>query len=170
MDEPGRTARHSGETAGANEAAHALLKASGLSQQIGFVLRLAQAAVWADLVEAFRPFGLRPVHYSILLILSAAPGSRQQEIGDALSVQRPNLVSLVDELEKQGTLRRAAHPNDRRSHALYLTDAGAALLERMKHVHTGHERRLNALLSRQDRQRLIEGLTRLKAVEGKTPA
>ena len=141
--------------------AHTLLESTGLSRQIGFVMRFAQSAVWSNLVEALQPFELRPVHYSMLLILSAAPGARQQEIGDALSIRRPNLVTLIDEMEERGIIRRRAHPEDRRSHALYLTDAGASLLAKLKRVHQTHERRINALFTAEERQALLAGLTRL---------
>ena len=108
---------------------HPLLKAAGLADSVGFQLKLAQAAVWADLVAALAPFGLRPSHYSALLILRATPGSRQQDIGEALGIQRPNLVAMIDGLEKRGLLTRTVNPADRRSYALALTPDGAVLLD-----------------------------------------
>ncbi len=155
------TKRRSPQASTAKVRARALLAQTGLPQYIGFTMRFAQAAVWTDLVKAFQPFDVRPVHYSMLLILSAAPGSRQQEIGEALSIQRPNLVALIDELEERGILRRQPHPEDRRSHALYLTDDGVVLLGKLKRVHQAHERRINGLFTAEERQALLEALARL---------
>ena len=121
---------------------HPLLKAVGLADRLGFQLRLAQAAVWNDLVAALRPFGLRPAHYSALLIVRATPGCRQQEIGDALGIQRPNLVAMIDGLERLGLLRREVNPADRRSYALSLTPEGLELLAQADAAHGAHERRV----------------------------
>lgn len=121
---------------------HPLLKAAGLADSVGFQLKLAQAAAWADLIAALAPFGLRPSHYSALLILRATPGSRQQDIGEALGIQRPNLVAMIDGLEKRGLLTRTVNPADRRSYALALTGAGSALLEEADAAHNAHEARL----------------------------
>lgn len=121
---------------------HPLLKAAGLADSVGFHLKLAQAAVWSDLVAALAPFGLRPSHYSALLILRAAPGSRQQDIGEALGIQRPNLVAMIDGLDKRGLLTRTVNPADRRSYALALTAEGAALLDGADAAHRAHEARL----------------------------
>lgn len=149
------------EGAAAQDVAAHLLEATGLSQQIGFAMRFAQAAVWADLVAGLAPLALRPVQYSILLMLSQSPGGRQQVIGDALSIKRPNLVTLIDELEARGLVRRSAHPEDRRSHALYLTDAGQRLLADAEDVHQGHQRRLAAVLTEEERQTLLDMLGKL---------
>jgi DNA-binding MarR family transcriptional regulator len=123
-------------------AGHPLLKAAGLADRLGFQLRLAQAAVWNDLVAALQPFGLRPAHYSALLIVRATPGCRQQDIGDALGIQRPNLVAMIDGLEKRGLLRREVNPADRRSYSLSLTADGLSLTEQADEAHRQHERRV----------------------------
>jgi DNA-binding MarR family transcriptional regulator len=142
---------------------HPLLVASGLADRFGFQLRLAQAAVWSDLVAALQPFGLRPGHYSVLLILRAAPGSRQQDIGEALGIQRPNLVAMIDGLEKSGLIRRAINPADRRSHALSLTDDGLARLAEADAAHAAHEARLVATMKDTDPVEMLPALRRIAA-------
>jgi DNA-binding MarR family transcriptional regulator len=143
---------------------HPLLEAAGLADRFGFQLRLAQAAVWADLVAALQPFGLRPSAYSVLLILRAAPGSRPQEIGAALGIQRPNLVALIDGLEKRGLIRRAIDPADRRAHALSLTKDGQDLLAAADIAHAAHEARLAEPLGETDVTALLPLLRRLAAL------
>jgi DNA-binding MarR family transcriptional regulator len=143
--------------------AHPLLMASGLADRFGFQLKMAQAAVWSDLVAALQPFGLRPSQYSVLLILRAAPGSRQQEIGEALGIQRPNLAAMIDGLEKRGLIRREINPADRRSHALSLTDDGMALLTEADAAHAVHEDRLAAGMDAADTDALLPVLRRIAA-------
>ena len=133
----------------------------GLDAQIGFVLRLAQVAVFKDLIEALRPFGLRPTDFSVLLVIEATPGLKQQAVGEALSIQRPNLVTIIDQLEGRGLVKRGAAPGDRRSYALTLTRDGAALLAQAKAAHTQHTDRVTAALDGLDKHMVLQALGRI---------
>ncbi len=155
--------RH-GEQDEAETVGHPLLKAAGLADSIGFQLRLAQMAAWAELVAALQPFGLRPSHYSALLIVRATPGCRQQDIGEALGIQRPNLVAMIDGLAQRGLLTRGVNPADRRSYALSLTPDGLALLERADAAHRAHEERIAARIGA-DAARLLPALRRIAAID-----
>lgn len=125
---------------------NAFLEASGLHRQLGFVLRQAYTAVWQDLIRTLKPFGLKPQSYATLLLVEATPGCKQQDVADALDIQRPNIVALIDELVEAGWLRRETNANDRRSYALSLTDAGTKLLADSRASHRDHEERTAALL------------------------
>lgn len=138
-----------------------LLKAARLHEQLGLVLRFAQAAVWEDLVAALEPFGLRPAHYATLAIAKAVPGCRQQEIGEALGIRRTNLVALIDDLQEAGLLLRRNHPEDRRSHALYLSAEGVRRLDAMERAHAKHVRRIEETLSPAERTCLMTALRKL---------
>jgi len=133
----------------------------GLDAQVGFVLRLAQVAVFKDLIEALRPFGLRPTDFSVLLVIEATPGLKQQAVGEALSIQRPNLVTIIDQLEGRGLVKRGAAPGDRRSYALALTPDGEKLLAQAKTAHMEHADRVTAALGDMDRQMVLEALSRI---------
>ena len=124
----------------------AFLEASGLHRQLGFVLRQAHYAVWQDLVRTLEPFGLKPQSYATLLLVEATPGCKQQDIADALDIQRPNIVALIDRLVEAGLLQRKTNASDRRSYALSLTKAGVALLNKSRKAHDAHEARVEALL------------------------
>ncbi|HWL47191.1 MAG TPA: MarR family transcriptional regulator [Sphingomonadaceae bacterium] len=148
------------------EEAEALLAGTGLCDRLGFVLRFAQNVAWSDLVAAFEPFGLRPGHYSALLMLRARPGCRQQDIGEALRIQRPNLVAMIETLEQRGLVARGVNPADRRAYALSLTEAGAALLAAMDAANSAHEARLAAMLAPIEPATLLPGLRRLAGFGG----
>ena len=126
------------------------IESSGIGGQLGFLLRQAQAAVWQDLIATLAPFDLRPAQYAALRIVRARPGCKQQEIGDSLAIQRPNMVRLVDGLRARGLLTAVRNPADRRSYALELTAAGARLLACADRAHDGHEARLAACLGDAD--------------------
>ena len=76
-------------------AAPPALDMHGVEDEIGFVLRLAQLAVFKDVIETLSPFGLRPSDFSALRVISANPGLKQQDIGRELGIKGPNLVGMV---------------------------------------------------------------------------
>jgi DNA-binding MarR family transcriptional regulator len=115
----------------------------GLNDQIGFALRLAQVAVFKDLIAALKSCDLRPTDFSVLLLISSNPGIKQQDIGDALRIQRPNLVSIIDALQQRNLVRRDTVPEDRRSYALNLTPAGVKLLTKAKAAHSRHTKKVS---------------------------
>lgn len=107
------------------------------------MLRLAQVAVFNDLIATLKPYGLRPTDLSVLLVVQANPGLKQQEIGAALRIQRPNLVSIIDDLEARGLVKRAQVLSDRRSYALHLTEDGEALMKQAVEAHREHTARVD---------------------------
>jgi len=122
----------------------AAIDLAGLDGQIGFALRLAQVAVFNDLLGALKECDLRVAEFSVLLLIGANPGIRQQPIGEALRIQHPNLVTIVDALQQRGLVRRDTAPQDRRSYALSLTGPGGKLLARAKAAHRRHARKVAA--------------------------
>lgn len=134
---------------------------AAVQAHIGFKLRMAQVAVFRDFVEAFRPLDLRPGHYAALRLVATNPGMRQQHLGEALEIKRPNLVLLVAELKRRGWLERRSVPSDRRAYALHLTAAGAALVRSADLAHEAHEAQLRALLG-EDAVRVCDALDRIR--------
>src|SRR5262249_27967909 len=88
-------------------------------------------------------------------------GRSQQAIAELLGVNPTRMVFLTDELEKLGLIERRRNPADRRSHALYLTEAGTAMLARIREVTRTHEAAITASLSGAERDQLIALLQRL---------
>ena len=79
------------------------------------------------------------------------------------------MVDLVDELERQKLVRRRPHPNDRRAHTVVLTAKGEKLLQEAFLFAMGIERSLCAGLSGQERQSLLDLLSRLRTDDATPP-
>src|SRR5882762_5897926 len=94
-----------------------------LAGKVGYALRRAQLSVFDEVIAAFAEVELRPAQYAVLMLLEHAPGLKQSDVAAALGIQRANFVALFDGLERRGLARRSPTPNDRRSYALYLTEA-----------------------------------------------
>jgi DNA-binding MarR family transcriptional regulator len=136
----------------------------GLETTVGFVLRLAQVAVFKDLLSALKPFDLRVTDLSVLLVIEATPGLQQRAIGDVLRIQRPNLVTIIDQLEARGLVRRGPVPGDRRAYALSLTHEGETLLQKAKLAHAQHDRKVLDALGDLDKERMLAALERIAAI------
>jgi DNA-binding MarR family transcriptional regulator len=119
--------------------------------------------------ERLQPLGLEQRQAGMLVRLAANEGRSQQAIAAMLGVNATRMVFLVDELEKLGLVERRRNPDDRRSHALYLTDQGRAALARVGAVAARHEEQMSAGLSGAERGELISLLRRVAAAQGLRP-
>jgi DNA-binding MarR family transcriptional regulator len=132
-----------------------------LDGAVGYLLRRAQMAVFEDFARRFAALGLTPAQFSALVAIGENPGRRQSDVAAALGVQRPNFVSLMDELERRGLAERLRSGADRRANALRLTPSGAALLERAHGAQEAQEAAIRGLIGEAERRRLIETLGKL---------
>jgi DNA-binding MarR family transcriptional regulator len=135
-----------------------------LDRQLGYVLRRAQIAVFRDFFAAFERFDIRPGQYSILTIIECNPGLKQSQVSEALGIKRTNLVAMIDVLERRRLVRRAPAANDRRSHALMLTEAGKRLTRELHALSERHERRIVEALGSETHRRMFAWLKRLAAM------
>lgn len=118
------------------------LAASELADSIGFLMRLANGVAQGELGQRFEALGMRQSLYSVLLIIHENPGLKQQEVGQTLSIQQPNLVSLINELAAEGLVERTVNVDDRRSYSLHLTATGRQRLAQANRAHSENEKRL----------------------------
>jgi DNA-binding MarR family transcriptional regulator len=135
-----------------------------IDRNIGYLLRRAQLAVSNDLIECFKPFGIRPAQYAVLAVIEANPGINQEQLGDSLGIQRPNLSALLDGLEQSHFVRRERTRHDGRSYALRLTPEGAVRLGELHKAHLVHEQRIGKMLQPPARAALLDALAKLAAI------
>lgn len=132
-----------------------------LEGSLGYMLRRAQLATFAEFGKELEALGLRPGQFGVLAVIGRNPGVTQSEICTALGIQRPNFVAVIDELEGRGLAKRGAAAYDRRANALSLTPAGRRVLERAELAQRAHEARLAARLGPGGQERLLALLSRL---------
>ena len=135
----------------------------------GYGMKRAFNAIQADVNRTLKPFGLRMVTFSALSVIAEKPGLSQAHLADALSIERPNLVVLVDELEQAGLIARDRHASDRRAYALALTNEGARVLKRADAAVMAHDAHMTKALSKADRARLMDMLMAIERA-GEAPA
>lgn len=113
---------------------------TALSGLFGYRLKRAFNAIQADLTETLRPFELRMITYSLLAVIVDNPGVRQSQLAQVLAIERPNLVVLLDQIERRELITREREPADRRAYALTCTLAGRQLYERARLAVLAHEK------------------------------
>lgn len=137
------------------------LATSKLSNSVGFLLRLANGVASNNLASRLATLGLRQSLYSVMLIIQENPGLKQQEVGQALSIQQPNLVALINDLIDQGLVAREVNAQDRRSYSLTLTAAGKRLLQKANRLHDEYEQALAETIAPLDVEDIRAALLRL---------
>jgi DNA-binding MarR family transcriptional regulator len=128
---------------------------------LGYQLRRAQIAVFQNFARAMADFDITPGRFGVLEVIAANAGLSQSELGAILGIDRSTVVAVIDRLEADGLVRRAKAPNDRRSHALQLSEKGAVTLAVLEQRVAAHERDIAAGLSAAERRTLIALLGRV---------
>ncbi|WP_102107951.1 MarR family winged helix-turn-helix transcriptional regulator [Oceaniglobus roseus] len=137
------------------------LSDSPLRSLLGYRLRRAWIGIRADLAETLRPLDLRMLTYTALVLIEANPGLSQARLAGLMTVERPNVVAIVDELARRGLVCRRRDPGDRRAYALDLTPRGRALSRAATEAVERHEARLFGALSAAERRAIDAALERL---------
>jgi DNA-binding MarR family transcriptional regulator len=111
--------------------------------------------------ERLAPLGLNVRMCGVLNLLKDQGPASQQEIGEQLGIDRTTMVEIVDELERQGIVRRERSANDRRSYAVTLTRGGKVKQKRAAEAFDAAAEDFFSPLSVSDRERLLAMLARL---------
>ena len=125
-----------------------------LPDLLGYNLRRAQVAVFADFAAAMAGHEITPGQFGVLVLIDANAGLNQRELGEAMGVDRSTVVAVLDRLERRGLVQRRPVPTDRRSYALHLSPAGADLLAALVPVVREHEARIAEDLTTGERETL----------------
>lgn len=128
----------------------------GTSVLLDHMARLMR--VHAD--SALAEVGLRPRHLRALTLLRDGGEVTQQGLAERLSMDRTNLVGLLNELEAEGLIERRRSTEDRRRHIVVLTDAGAARLGAGECALASTEDAVLSALDPRERQALHDMLSR----------
>lgn len=135
-----------------------------LREFCGYTMKRAFHVIQTDVNRTLAPFGLRMVTFSALAVIVENPGLRQSHLADALLIERPNLVLILDDLQRLGLIARNPAADDRRAYALTPTDAGKELFARARAAVRAHDARMTAELGDAEKADLISALRRIERV------
>jgi DNA-binding MarR family transcriptional regulator len=140
-----------------------------LSGSLAFLLSKVGAQSAAGFAKRLAALQVAPAHAGILRVLRQADGLSQQALGEKLHVFASRLVELLDGLEERGLVERRVSPADRRRHALYLTEKGREMLEKIDRIAGEHQDALCAALTERERAQLAALRRRIADEQGLTP-
>lgn len=137
------------------------LLASPLTREIEFLNARARA-IGSTLANAMlQEVGLRVRSYSVLTLSCGGLGPTQRQLAEFLRLDPSQIVSLVDELERAGLVRRETDPTDRRSKVIVATEEGERVRKRAAEIAARAEDLALAALTAAERRQLRELMTKV---------
>jgi DNA-binding MarR family transcriptional regulator len=110
-----------------------------------------------------QPLDLRPVEYSLLMLIHANPPLTPKQLAQALALSSPNLTILLDKMQQRGLIDRVRSPTDKRSQHILLSEAGQQLTAKALELTSGMDKALEPALTPAERAILMELLKKVAA-------
>ena len=116
--------------------------------------------------EFFADYGITDVQFNVLELLlyqtEENEGLTQADLSRMMLVNRANITSLVDRMEKANLVVRTAVPGDRRFNAVRLTARGKQVLLDVEEKYVGEVARIMSPLSSKEMDQLRNMLERVR--------
>ena len=106
-------------------------------------------------------YGLSPVDFSILSLITHNPGITSRQICSALNLLPPNLVGKISTMEKRALVARRPHPEDGRAIGLYLIGEGEHLMRNAERTASALEQEAASRLSPAEKKTLLRLLQKV---------
>jgi DNA-binding MarR family transcriptional regulator len=113
-----------------------------------------------------KPFGLRPVEYTLLQMLREGSLSTPSQLAKELRMTAPSMTVWLDKLAARKLLSRSKSATDGRAQQLQLTAAGRQLIDKAHQALQESERQMLAHLSPGERTLLLEILQKMSQIKG----
>jgi DNA-binding MarR family transcriptional regulator len=138
-------------------APHGLSEGDALATLLGYRVTLANVVTRKVYTRHIGvPMQLKPVEFTILMLLLANTDVTQKRLGQALDVSAPNLTIVLDGLQARELVTRVRSETDRRSQHIHLTRKGQVLARKARDVSLTMEQDLLRHLSAAEQAMLIE--------------
>jgi len=117
--------------------------------------------------EFFRGFGLTDVQFNVMMLLHYQSGPEeglsQAQISDMMLVNRANITSLIDRMEKARLVVRTASPDDRRYNIVKMTGRGKRLFEKVEPLYAKQVKEIMAVFKEAEEKKLIGMLEKIRS-------
>jgi DNA-binding MarR family transcriptional regulator len=140
------------------------LDLAGISNELGFLLRIAQLKLYGLFYDEFGSDDVRPGAFSALLLIGANPGVRLGVLGRRLMIKPAHMTKMARQFEDAGWIERSVSDDDRRAVELRLTPSGVEHVAQYKDRFFGHDRERLQEISPEERETLTTLLKKLVGV------
>ncbi|OPY75888.1 MAG: HTH-type transcriptional regulator MhqR [Syntrophorhabdus sp. PtaU1.Bin058] len=114
----------------------------------------------------FKDHGITDVQFNLMEILyhqaDDGIGLTQRELSRMLLVNRSNITSLIDRMEKAKLVTRFDVPGDRRYNAIRLTPRGKEVLLNVEDSYMEEVKRIIGALSKSESEQLVKSLEKIR--------
>jgi DNA-binding MarR family transcriptional regulator len=135
---------------------------------VPFLLAQVAAQAASEFAKRIAPLGLTPPNAGILRLLGRSAGMSQRQVAQTLHMHASRLVAILDDLEARGLVTRGENANDRRTHALRITEKRQETLAEIGRAARAHSESLSAALNEEEQAQLYNLLERIAAAQGLT--
>jgi len=135
--------------------------ASCVETLLGYNARRAALAVIDVFLQRMAPYKLRPVDFSVASLILHNPGITSRQLCSTLGILPPNLVGMINTLEKRGLIDKRAHPSDGRANGLHASAEGIALLQQAQATALALEDEVASNLTASERKTLLRLLKKV---------
>ena len=135
--------------------------ASCVETLLGYNARRAALAVIDVFLQRMAPYKLRPVDFSVASMIVHNPGITSRQLCSTLGILPPNLVGMINALEKRGLIDKRAHPSDGRANGLHASAEGIALLQQAQAAALALEDEVASNLTASERKTLLRLLKKV---------
>jgi DNA-binding MarR family transcriptional regulator len=134
---------------------------SYLEDLVGYNARRAALVVIEVFLERMAIYDLRIVDFSVLSLVMHNPGITSRQLCNTLGILAPNLVGMVNALEKRGLITRLPHPHDGRATGLHPTAIGQKMTRDAEKTAAELEIETTSKLSAAERKTLLRLLRKV---------
>ncbi len=94
--------------------------------------------------------------------IGQAEGLSQAQLSNMMLVNRANITTLIDRMEKVDLVVRTHAPSDRRTNIVKLTGKGKELLAKIEPLYTKEVKRIMDVLKQNEQKAVIEMLEKIR--------
>jgi len=134
---------------------------SYLESLVGYNARRATLVIVDAFLRNMAVYGLRPVDFSVLSLIAHNPGITSRQLCTTLNIQPPNLVGMINQLQRRDLITRRPHPHDGRAMGLHLTAAGKKMVKQAEVTASELEEATTARLTVAERKMLMQLLRKI---------
>lgn len=98
-----------------------------MRRNISLKLAIIARQMRAHFDQAAADLGVTRSQWTVIVVVSGRPGATQRVVAEALEISEASAGRLIDRLVTEGFVERRPKQDDKRAHAIFLTEAGEAL-------------------------------------------
>ena len=143
---------------------------SYLEGSLAYALHRAEMSVLEGVLGIFADHQITTTEFLVLVLVAENPGISQADLAEALDVERPRMVPMLNKLEKRDLAKRTVGAADGRFRQIHLTKSGQQLVRVLQKRSREHQKEMMARLGPTEAKTILSSLWKLADRTPKRPA